>query len=244
MLSQEGQYSNHMDDFFNQLTVPDNSGGPEPFHPDTKVVRQEASSCSGRGGSEDKKQPPAPPEEGWYSSIDIQQAPGWNELDGLISSNACGPAAMEVVTWYGTAPACAVPLAAGRPWLCNPHITAASSVDPSSFRGRADSLALLPGDCDALHVPPDRDRNKRERITIWNTTTQQKISGNASPMKCNLARYLRRNPHLEIYNGQDERLTDEQKIPQQRRFTVMHVGSGKCVRGAPRVACSRCSVPP
>eukprot|EP00658_Telonema_sp_P-2_P054462 TRINITY_DN43327_c0_g1_i3.p1 TRINITY_DN43327_c0_g1~~TRINITY_DN43327_c0_g1_i3.p1 ORF type:complete len:246 (-),score=60.17 TRINITY_DN43327_c0_g1_i3:145-882(-) len=51
---------------------------------------------------------------------------------------------------------------------------------------------------------PERDHTSEVRITIWNSTQQRKISGNAAPMEKNVDEYLRKHPDCAIYNGQDK----------------------------------------
>lgn len=43
-----------------------------------------------------------------------------------------------------------------------------------------------------------------ERVVMWNTREQRKVSGNAAPMIKNLKSYLKRHPDREIYARQDE----------------------------------------
>jgi len=54
------------------------------------------------------------------------------------------------------------------------------------------------------NFPTERDTTSEIRVTIWNSTQQRKISGNAAPMEKNVDDYLRKHPDCEIYNGQDK----------------------------------------
>eukprot|EP00658_Telonema_sp_P-2_P077903 TRINITY_DN7166_c0_g1_i2.p1 TRINITY_DN7166_c0_g1~~TRINITY_DN7166_c0_g1_i2.p1 ORF type:complete len:413 (+),score=53.29 TRINITY_DN7166_c0_g1_i2:164-1402(+) len=49
------------------------------------------------------------------------------------------------------------------------------------------------------------------RISVWNTVTKRKISGNAAPMSKNLKEYLYAHPECELYTDQDTLLTREEK---------------------------------
>jgi len=44
----------------------------------------------------------------------------------------------------------------------------------------------------------------QNRIAIWNTEKQKRISGNAAPTEKKLGEYLRKHPECEVYNGQDK----------------------------------------
>jgi len=56
-------------------------------------------------------------------------------------------------------------------------------------------------------LTPDEKRQliaAQNRIAIWNTEKQKRISGNAAPTEKKLAEYLRKHPECEVYNGQDK----------------------------------------
>ena len=62
---------------------------------------------------------------------------------------------------------------------------------PKSFLARADVAQILSklGDDD--------------RVKLWDTTKEKILAGNCTPLKPNVARALTRNPHLQVYIGQN-----------------------------------------
>jgi len=49
------------------------------------------------------------------------------------------------------------------------------------------------------------------RITLWNKKEMRKVSGNAAPKQRNCLEYIRQHPEVEIFDGQDLRLTEQEK---------------------------------
>lgn len=78
------------------------------------------------------------------------------------------------------------------------------------------------------------DLNSGEtRITMWNRKELRKVSGNAAPKHRNLEKYMRRHPDVEVYDGQDLRLTPEQRSqrPDPPRVPVYNRRDGRIYSG-------------
>ena len=73
-----------------------------------------------------------------------------------------------------------------------------------------------------------------ERVTIWHTSQQRKIVGNAAPMAKNLQDYLDKHVDCEIYTGQDKPGAEKQENP-------MDV-SRRIARVLPPIGCRRPAV--
>lgn len=58
---------------------------------------------------------------------------------------------------------------------------------------------------------------ENQRITIWHTTQQRKIVGNAAPMAKNLQDYLDKHGDCEVYTGQDRPGAQKQENPMDVR---------------------------
>lgn len=58
-----------------------------------------------------------------------------------------------------------------------------------------------------IHMKGNQNKKKRvgkeTRVKVWNTRDGVKMCGNAAPLSHNVEAYLRRNPHMELYDGQD-----------------------------------------
>ena len=73
-----------------------------------------------------------------------------------------------------------------------------------------------------------------QRVTIWHTSQQRKIVGNAAPMAKNLQDYLDKHVDCEIYTGQDKPGAEKQENP-------MDV-SRRIARVLPPIGCRRPAV--
>merc|ERR1712086_652988 len=69
--------------------------------------------------------------------------------------------------------------------------------------GSSDTLAISP-------VKMETVEPTEKRVTMWNRVEMRKISGNAAPKARNVDQYLRRHPDVEVFNGQDLRLSKEE----------------------------------
>lgn len=72
------------------------------------------------------------------------------------------------------------------------------------------------------------------RVTLWNRSTKRKIAGQAAPMQKNLGDYLSTHPDCELYNGQDARLTPEEKkalIAAQNRISIWNKATKRRISG-------------
>merc|ERR1711977_705639 len=74
-----------------------------------------------------------------------------------------------------------------------------------------------------------------KRVTMWNREEMRKISGNAAPMEKNVAAYLRNHPNLEVYTGQDQRLSKSEVAARQSasnaRVAVWNKKEGRVYSG-------------
>jgi len=55
-----------------------------------------------------------------------------------------------------------------------------------------------------------------ERVTIWDSQTGRKITGNAAPMAKNLEKYLKKRPHCEVWEGKAHQVVRTQPIDNER----------------------------
>jgi len=53
----------------------------------------------------------------------------------------------------------------------------------------------------------------REHVTLWNKAQHKKLSGNAAPLRRNVAAYLAKHPEYEIYDKQDEASPSNDLLP-------------------------------
>ena len=63
-------------------------------------------------------------------------------------------------------------------------------------------------------------RNDLNRVMIWDTTRQRKLSGTAAPAAANLTEYLHNHPDREVYNGQDALNVTMWDTKKKRKFNV------------------------
>lgn len=55
-----------------------------------------------------------------------------------------------------------------------------------------------------------------ERVTVWDSQTGRKITGNAAPMKKNLQKYLKKRPHCELYTNAPHQIVTEGVVTKKR----------------------------
>lgn len=109
-------------------------------------------------------------------------------------------------------------------------------------------------ECPSVKEGPDA------HVAVWNKQEKRKISGRAAPKRCNLEAYLKRQPHLELYTGQQEEIGIKKKkrIPMfQRRWRAVeaqfltslapdHIEKRCCSSSTLHIIiqshCSRCNV--
>lgn len=53
--------------------------------------------------------------------------------------------------------------------------------------------------------PATGNRLQTDHVPIWHCWEQRKVTGNAAPLRKNLATYLKKHPECEVYAGQDKR---------------------------------------
>lgn len=110
-----------------------------------------------------------------------------------------------------------------------PSTTPAPSESPAGFTTPTDGKKRKPADAQLV---PEGLTLAGERVVMWNTREQRKVSGNAAPMIKNLKSYLKRHPDREIYTGQDETI-DRAARAQSRALAMLAKAVGAAAPAQP-----------